>query len=313
MSPPTEKQRPAPRKISTRIASSAAARASSSRSSPRKRGSSRSGLSGRSIRRPRDRPLDLVAQHDRVDPDSHLPSTARYGRATSTSVPWVAFGGTQLHSCHGIVGSWKTSSLLSSTPASCSRRIVAGTSGVVKQTWWTCSPRLANRWPSGVSGPGCMSWISGPPWETNVAQRIVSPPASNCSYLTIGSASCSGSRTPQDLRPILDRPIEVLDQEADVGNRIAGHRVSFSRRRRQPQGPADDLVHDLVGATVDPLHARVAPQPRDLVLVHVSVAAVQLHAAIETSNCRSVVHALAPAASASVSSPATSASRQRST
>ena len=42
----------------------------------------------------------------------------------------------------------------------------------------------------------------------------------------------------------------------------------------------DHFLHDLAGAAVDALHAGVAPQPGDRVLVHVAGAAVQLQARV---------------------------------
>src|ERR1700753_836207 len=47
----------------------------------------------------------------------------------------------------------------------------------------------------------------------------------------------------------------------------------------QGQATADDLPHYLARPRVDALHAAVAPQARDLVLVHVAGAAEQLEAA----------------------------------
>src|SRR4051812_24256701 len=44
---------------------------------------------------------------------------------------------------------------------------------------------------------------------------------------------------------------------------------------------ADDLLHDLGRAAVEALHASVAPHARDLVLLHVAVAAVQLQAEVD--------------------------------
>src|ERR1700761_4439507 len=44
---------------------------------------------------------------------------------------------------------------------------------------------------------------------------------------------------------------------------------------------ADDLFHDLRGPAVDPLDPRVAPQARDLVLLHVAVATVQLQPEVD--------------------------------
>src|SRR4051794_16069360 len=48
----------------------------------------------------------------------------------------------------------------------------------------------------------------------------------------------------------------------------------------QLQEPADDLLHDLVGAAVDLLDPRVGVHPRDRVLLHVAVAAEELEALV---------------------------------
>lgn len=61
-------------------------------------------------------------------------------------------------------------------------------------------------------------------------------------------------------------------------------RLACGQPRRRPRvgcseahSLADDVEHDLVGATVDALHPSVPPQPGDLIFVDVAVAAVQLH------------------------------------
>src|ERR1035441_9658888 len=48
----------------------------------------------------------------------------------------------------------------------------------------------------------------------------------------------------------------------------------------EAQAAAHDLLHDLGRAAVEPLHPGVSPEPGDLVLVDVAVAAVQLQAAV---------------------------------
>src|SRR5215472_19082494 len=49
----------------------------------------------------------------------------------------------------------------------------------------------------------------------------------------------------------------------------------------QIEGPADDLLHDLARATVDADDAGVDERPGDLVLEHVAVPAVELHAGVD--------------------------------
>src|SRR3954466_8888963 len=82
------------------------------------------------------------------------------------------------------------------------------------------------------------------------------------SSLTSG-ASRSTERVPSLMGPIL--PTDRLKRQ----------------ERSEPQRAAGDLEHDLVRAAVDALHAGVAPQARDRVLVHVAVAAEELHAMVE--------------------------------
>ena len=83
--------------------------------------------------------------------------------------------------------------------------------------------------------------------------------------------------------------------------------------RSQAERAADDLLHDLVRAAVDAGDARVGEGARDRVLEHVAVAAVQLHAAVDDAALQLGRHHFAIAASSGVSSPALSASTQRST
>ena len=59
-----------------------------------------------------------------VGPDSHWPSTALYGRATSTSVPWALSGITQVQRCHGMSGSLNIL-LAGLSPSSARRRETA--------------------------------------------------------------------------------------------------------------------------------------------------------------------------------------------
>ena len=89
-------------------------------------------------------------------------------------------GITHVQRCQGMVGSLKISSE-TFRPSAARRLEVSSGLSVVKQMWCTPSPCFASRRPSGVSVAGCMSWISAPPAETNVAQRIWSPPPSNSS------------------------------------------------------------------------------------------------------------------------------------
>src|SRR3546814_15739127 len=44
------------------------------------------------------------------------------------------------------------------------------------------------------------------------------------------------------------------------------------------QAPADQLLHDLVGAAIDARHPRPAPGTRDRIFVHIARAAVELEA-----------------------------------
>src|SRR4051812_21749712 len=67
-------------------------------------------------------------------------------------------------------------------------------------------------------------------------------------------------------------------RHASRGSRIA---QSFIGSFSEAHGAADDLLHDLARAAVQPLHPPVAPQPGDLVLVDVAVTAVQLQAAVQ--------------------------------
>src|SRR5438270_3757080 len=46
------------------------------------------------------------------------------------------------------------------------------------------------------------------------------------------------------------------------------------------QAPRDQQLHDLVGAGIDALDARVAVHARDRVLVHIAIAAEQLQASV---------------------------------
>jgi cytochrome P450 family 144 len=58
-------------------------------------------------------------------------------------------------------------------------------------------------------------------------------------------------------------------------------RLSARSAFRSRDVPADDLLHDLGRAAVDGLHAGVQERPRDRVLQHVAVSAVQLQAAVD--------------------------------
>src|ERR1041385_7433160 len=58
--------------------------------------------------------------------------------------------------------------------------------------------------------------------------------------------------------------------------------VIFIPPVRQPsQAARNEKLHDLVGAGVDPLHARVSIHARDRVFVHIAIAAEQLQAAVD--------------------------------
>src|SRR5436305_7537214 len=47
------------------------------------------------------------------------------------------------------------------------------------------------------------------------------------------------------------------------------------------QTPRDQQLHDLVGAGVDALYARIAVHARDRIFVHITIAAEQLQAAVD--------------------------------
>src|ERR1035441_6852799 len=59
-----------------------------------------------------------------------------------------------------------------------------------------------------------------------------------------------------------------------------GHGWHCCSSPQKPRLRAHDLLHDLGRAAVEPLHPGVSPEPGDLVLVDVAVAAVQLQAAV---------------------------------
>src|SRR5690606_29883769 len=79
------------------------------------------------------------------------------------------------------------------------------------------------------------------------------------------------------------RPAREPYRPASAAERgeAAGVRGRARRPASEAERAADDLAHDLVRAAVDPLDAGVAPHPRDLVLLHVAVAAVDLDAGVD--------------------------------
>ena len=117
--------------------------------------------------------------------------------------------------------------LVSLMPLSSSRATASGRSGAVKQMWWTCSPRFASRRPSGPSLSGQRSWISVPCGFTNVAEDMMSSPASHRSTRTTGSSSCAGIELGQDRAPVRERLVEVADDETDMSERACRHGSSL--------------------------------------------------------------------------------------
>src|SRR5690606_19856902 len=132
---------------------------------------------------------------------------------------------------------------------------------------FTLSPRLFDRSESKVSEG---SFRGEPRARAPQRSRRSRPPR----YEHAMPAAWRGSprRGPPDAAP---RNAARSDAALD------GARRARSRRAARLQGAADHLLHDLVGAAVDALHARVGVGARDRVLQHEAAAAVQLQALVD--------------------------------
>ena len=99
----------------------------------------------------------------------------------------------------------------------------------------------------------------------------------SASWATSSRAACRCSTSESSMALSRSGRLRVIrrtlspDRETRTGS-VEPPDVGTSEAHR----PADDLLHDLARAAVEPLHAPVAPQPGDLVLVDVAVTAVQL-------------------------------------
>ena len=154
------------------------------------------------------------------------------------------------------VGSWFSSGSVV-RPSSASRRATAPGSSVVKQMWCTCSPRFSSRRPSGVSGRGLhqldLGAVVGD--ERRPAHLVVAA----LEVLVADDLLLQLARVEraQDLGPVGDRLVEVLDQQAHVGEGSGRHLGSLlSRGKDQRRGAVDGAR---AAGDVEPHRADGAP------------------------------------------------------
>src|ERR1700761_9249064 len=155
--------------------------------------------------------------------------------------------------------------------------------------------------------PRC-TWISDSDSSTRNASRSVGRDTPNRSI----SSDSGGSMVPSVISPRMNiRRSTVATRSAIFGSRrlvtsiatstvtriceLTNHLAGYPNRRLEPgigdrqlatsplipHCPTHEVLHDLGGAGVEPLHPGIAPQPGHFVFVDVAVAAVHLQAAVD--------------------------------
>src|SRR3954449_3737316 len=108
---------------------------------------------------------------------------------------------------------------------------------------------------------------------------------STLSSVKLSPSSSSRSTTSSRRLRISSRRAARLLWDLRVTDGMSGQTLVGVPDASDPVRLADDVEQDLVGAGADPVQADVAVDARDVVLVHVARAAVDLHALVGDLGC----------------------------